>query len=179
MPRRRAPAKRSRARRAGNPLSRPLTLKWIGGIVAASVTALVAFEGAGHAWNYFGLPHLATEEWTNSLVTKAVVEVKALRGRIEALNTTAEVLGLQNRLVSLQANRDAISREKSQIEFTMKTVKDVGALDFIKHRLETVEASAKMADREIDRVNSQIAVAQNPTGNKRPRGGGENDKANE
>jgi hypothetical protein len=158
----RRPTKRAAMRRrtGGNPLTRPLTLKWIGGSVGGIIATLVAVEGASRAWNYFGGPHFATQEWTTSLVG-------GIKLRLETVAATTNVLGLQNRLVTLQANRDAVSRERSQIEFTMRTVRDASALDFMKHRLDTVDASAKSVDREIDRVNAQIAVAENPTGRKR------------
>jgi hypothetical protein len=176
MPRR-APRKTARARRAHpepqrNPLTRPLTLKWIAGLAAAGVTALVMFQQAGNAWDYLGGPHFATREWTTQLYGK-------LSSKLEGVAATTNVLGLQNRLVTLQGNKDAGLRERSSIEFQMKTVKDPAALDFMKRRLDTVQADIDHVAKQLEQVASQIDAAQNPPGNKRARGGGYDEKTSE
>jgi hypothetical protein len=178
MARRPRATNRRRHRRGGNPLTRPLTPKWIAGIIGGGFGALIIYGEAGRAYDFIGGPYLATRAYTDSKITDAKAEVLKLvnqvsrnvnkvSGQLDDNSDQLKVTSLQTQRVVIQNSLDRAKAERAGVDQTLQTIKDRTALDIMKRREAQIDDEVAGFVKQVADLDAAIGAAQNPSGRKR------------
>lgn len=122
-----------------------LTLEYLLGRGKWAVTAVITLAGLAAAWTALNWPVPATQWYVQDVFHRVATRIDSV-----------DVLGLENRLETLNANKQAIIREKSDLDIKLKTMKDPSSRDLITNRQFAIQRDSESIAKQIDETNKRI-----------------------